>query len=500
MALVDLAIAGDHGTATLAQLRAFIWRRHAARVAAKREAGIAVKELPQAEIAGIATAYHAIGRELGMDAGGAVAQMMHETDSLTFGNQVAPEQHNPAGIGATNDGAAGLTLPDWAAGVRIHYIHLRAWANLPGGDASPRYRHVLAAAASKGFAVTWRDLGGRWAVPGLTYGDGLDRYWRELVNEPGAAMKPKLAIAAGHHNTSGGNEYEHETTGLLLPLTIAECERLGIEVRTYTPDGPDADALPGDGDFPGALDTAAATLVRWASEGWRADLYLEQHTEGVGNPAVRGVFGIYPDQPTLGDVDTDARDRLIPLVVDRVCALTGMPKRGNGLMSERSTGAGSLGVFRATRPLKGTLTRFLVEYGAHTNPIERAMHRDPNWLRAAARGTAEGIALYFGLPIVAPEPPTPPDDPQAAIPVGPYLNRDGSRVLLGGLFRRWWEANPDRLVHWGWPITNERAEVLQDGREYVVQYFERERFQLDAPDRVGYGLIGLELAMIRGLR
>jgi hypothetical protein len=39
------------------------------------------------------------------------------------------------------------------------------------------------------------------------------------------------------------------------------------------------------------------------------DIFLETHTQGVDNPAVRGVFGIFPDWAP--DIDTDARGTLI---------------------------------------------------------------------------------------------------------------------------------------------------------------------------------------------
>jgi hypothetical protein len=104
----------------------------------------------------------------------------------------------------------------------------------------------------------------------------------------------------------------------------------------------------------------------------------------------------------------------------------------------------------------------------------------------------------FGADQVVPTPtPIPSDAPRAE---GPYKNPDGSPVLLGGLFRRQWEANPDRLRDYGFPILNESTEILQDGKTYTVQYFERERFQLNSPTEVGYGLIGLELAQTKGLR
>lgn len=120
-------------------------------------------------------------------------------------------------------------------------------------------------------------------------------------------------------------------------------------------------------------------------------------------------------------------------------------------------------------------------------------------------GPAKINGMYIPVPIGADGftqspiqlPPAPND---TFIPCGPYMAKDGSPILIGGLFRQRWEANPDRMVDWGWPVTNELRETLQDGKEYTVQYFERERFQLNSATDVGFGLIGLENAITKGYR
>ena len=47
---------------------------------------------------------------------------------------------------------------------------------------------------------------------------------------------------------------------------------------------------------------------------------------------------------------------------------------------------------------------------------------------------------------------------------------------LGGRFLDYWQANGG-LARNGFPLTGERRETLEDGREYTVQYFERARFE-----------------------
>lgn len=158
--------------ATLAHMRAHLAR---------------VTNLSGNDIDEIALGYFALGAVYGISADGALAQCLHETNNLHFGGQVSASQHNMAGIGATNDGAAGLAWPTWRDGITAHYIHLLAWCGQPAGDADPRIREVKAAIRQLGKVITWRDLGGRWAVPGDGYADAIERHWQAIVNETGAA-------------------------------------------------------------------------------------------------------------------------------------------------------------------------------------------------------------------------------------------------------------------------------------------------------------------------
>ena len=67
---------------------------------------------------------------------------------------------------------------------------------------------------------------------------------------------------------------------------------------------------------------------------------------------------------------------------------------------------------------------------------------------------------------------------------------------LGGLFLEYWNAHGG-LDIFGYPISDEIPEVLEDGRIYTVQYFERARMELhperDAGDQVMLGLLGRAL-------
>lgn len=488
MALVEGAIGGGQRTATEAQMLAYLTRRNAERARANR-----VAALSPGTAAEIVTAYARIGETQRIAGDGALAQACHETDCFTFPNQVPAEAHNPAGIGATNDGVSFRVFPDWPTGIAMHFSHLEAWANLSGGERSIRYREVQAAAKAKGYARTWRDLGGRWAVPGTGYGDGIERHWQGILAEKEAGMaKPRIALAAGHHNTSGGNAYEHETTGLLTPRIAAALRSLGMDVRVITPDE-------GRGDFPGALDTAAATAVSWAKAGWVPDAFLEVHTEGVADPSVRGVFGIYPDWGA--DVDADARDRLIPLVVAKVSKATGFPVRGDGRMSEKKTGVGldgsRLGVFRVTEAIKADCTRLIVEFGAHSNPVEAKAQRTEAFLAGASRAVAEAFAAFFGLPVA---------------PADPIVNREsvptregGLRVAIPGTGEVYWIIEPvlayynaqGGFARFGYPQSGLYTETEGEAKGLTVQYFERARLEVQPNGAVTEGRLGSELLALR---
>lgn len=92
----------------------------------------------------------------------------------------------------------------------------------------------------------------------------------------------------------------------------------------------------------------------------------------------------------------------------------------------------------------------------------------------------------------------------AALPLPPpatYFNESGHN--LGGAFRSYWETHGGVFVH-GYPITEPIEEKNPvDGKLYMVQYFERSRFELH-PENVGtpyevlLGLLGTQLAQKKG--
>jgi beta-lactamase class A len=68
----------------------------------------------------------------------------------------------------------------------------------------------------------------------------------------------------------------------------------------------------------------------------------------------------------------------------------------------------------------------------------------------------------------------PADPPAAASPGQVYFEETGHN--LGGDFLAYWQANGG-LAQFGYPISEEFTETLEDGQPYMVQYFERARFE-----------------------
>jgi hypothetical protein len=195
--------------------------------------------LTDAEIDEIVAAFAWFGQLVGIRFDVAFSMSAHETNRYRFGGQVALVQHNPAGIGATNDGAPGLTYADWRTGIAAMFVHLLGWCNrldlapainLDYRTLDPRLPLVAEARRTKGAAVTWRDLGGRWAVPGTHYGDGIEKHHSAIMamaqeqpsmsipireatnwtgpNRPGLALVPRYVTIHETSNTNVGANAE----------------------------------------------------------------------------------------------------------------------------------------------------------------------------------------------------------------------------------------------------------------------------------------------------
>ena len=113
-------------------------------------------------------------------------QIMKETGYLQFGGQVKIEQFNFAGLGATDNGAAGASFPDVRTGIRAQVQHLKAYgstAALKNNCVDPRFNLVR-----RGSAEYVEILGSKenpsnigWATD-TNYGVDLVKMIKDLKN------------------------------------------------------------------------------------------------------------------------------------------------------------------------------------------------------------------------------------------------------------------------------------------------------------------------------
>ena len=106
-------------------------------------------------------------------------QVMKETGYLKFENLVQPNQCNFGGLGATGPGNPGYTFGSVREGLRAQVQHLKAYGSTeplinPCIDA--RFKYV-----SRGCAPRTVDLNGKWAVPGVGYGESIDAIAKEVI-------------------------------------------------------------------------------------------------------------------------------------------------------------------------------------------------------------------------------------------------------------------------------------------------------------------------------
>lgn len=108
----------------------------------------------------------------------ALAQAILETGFFRYGGDVLPEQNNYAGIGTTGRGVRGEWFTTPQLGVRAHVQHLLVYSSTkePAQPlVDPRYHLVRQLPAYHAQCPTWESLSGKWAVPGVDYGNRILR-------------------------------------------------------------------------------------------------------------------------------------------------------------------------------------------------------------------------------------------------------------------------------------------------------------------------------------
>lgn len=160
--------------------------------------------------------YLRIGEEYGIRGDIAFCQAAKETGWWKFGGLVQPYQNNYCGLSATGQAATGLEdlrgadpgkvrfengvhgaiFSTPAVGVEAHIQHLYAYAcrePLPSGKTLVDPRYILVA---RSIAPLWSDLNGRWAVPGVGYGESilLDYYYKAFTNIANSGLNAQERI------------------------------------------------------------------------------------------------------------------------------------------------------------------------------------------------------------------------------------------------------------------------------------------------------------------
>ncbi len=155
----------------------------------------------------IVPTYYAVATEVGVDPLIAIAQCMHETGWLSNWWSARPRR-NPAGIGVTGvyrmteppdptgwayhaerrRWEAGVSFPSWQESIRAHVGRLLAYATQPSDRTAVqqalirdalRYRPLPR--AYHGAAPRLCDLDGRWAVPGVGYGQRIAAIANQII-------------------------------------------------------------------------------------------------------------------------------------------------------------------------------------------------------------------------------------------------------------------------------------------------------------------------------
>ena len=129
--------------------------------------------------------YYEEGSRAGIRPDIAFAQALKETGYFRYGGTVVPAQNNYCGLGTTSATVRGAYFATPRLGVKAHIQHLLAYASTEKPDdniVDPRYDLVRNSYGEKTLN-RWQDLNGRWAVPGVGYGQSiLNDYYKGIIN------------------------------------------------------------------------------------------------------------------------------------------------------------------------------------------------------------------------------------------------------------------------------------------------------------------------------
>lgn len=129
--------------------------------------------------------YYEEGSRTGIRPDIAFAQALKETGYFRYGGTVVPAQNNYCGLGTTSATVQGAYFATPRLGVKAHMQHLLAYASTEKPQdkiVDPRYELVRNSYGSNTLKE-WKDLNGRWAVPGVGYGQSiLEDYYKGILD------------------------------------------------------------------------------------------------------------------------------------------------------------------------------------------------------------------------------------------------------------------------------------------------------------------------------
>jgi hypothetical protein len=164
-----------------------------------RQQAIALLELynPKLPIAAtpeeIVDLYYKEARREGIRWDIAFCQALVETGFFTFGGTVVPAQNNFCGLGTTGGGVRGAYFSTPELGVRAHIQHLMAYTTDRAPQTpivDPRYDMVVRLKKNTGFATTWSQLNGTWA---------MGSYYSEKIMNIHEQMKTMISVSGGQN-------------------------------------------------------------------------------------------------------------------------------------------------------------------------------------------------------------------------------------------------------------------------------------------------------------
>lgn len=117
----------------------------------------------------------------------AISQAILETGFFGYGGDVVAEQNNYCGLGTTGNGVKGAWFTTPREGVRAHIQHLLAYSSARAPSkpiVDPRYELVKNIPSIFAKSTTLYSLNGKWAVPGINYGQKIEKILTAMKNWP----------------------------------------------------------------------------------------------------------------------------------------------------------------------------------------------------------------------------------------------------------------------------------------------------------------------------